>query len=97
MTLHWYTLHSKPNQELLLWNQLQQREVESYYPRLRRKPVNPRARREVPYFPGYLFARLDWQTQPFCRLAWLPGMQRIVSFGGEPASLPFSYRATPTR
>ena len=31
MTLHWYTVHSKPNQELLLWNQLQQREV-SYFP-----------------------------------------------------------------
>lgn len=87
MTLHWYTVHSKPNQELLLWNQLQQREVESYFPRLRRKPVNPRARREVPYFPGYMFIRVDLESFPFSRIAWLPGMQRLVAFGGQPAWL----------
>ncbi len=87
MTLHWYTLHSKPNQELLLWNQLQLREVESYYPRLRRKPVNPRARREVPYFPGYMFIRVDLESFPLAKIAWLPGMQRLVAFGGQPAWL----------
>ena len=87
MTLHWYTVHSKPNQELLLWNQLQQREVESYFPRLRRKPVNPRARREVPYFPGYMFIRVDLENFPLSRIAWLPGMQRLVAFGGQPAWL----------
>jgi len=87
MTLHWYTVHSKPNQELLLWNQLQQREVESYFPRLRRKPVNPRARREVPYFPGYMFIRVDLESFPLSRIAWLPGMQRLVAFGGQPAWL----------
>ena len=87
MTLHWYTVHSKPNQELLLWNQLQQREVESYFPRLRRKPVNPRARREVPYFPGYMFIRVDLESFSLSRIAWLPGMQRLVAFGGQPAWL----------
>ena len=87
MTLHWYTVHSKPNQELLLWNQLQQREVESYFPLLRRKPVNPRARREVPYFPGYMFIRVDLENFPLSRIAWLPGMQRLVAFGGQPAWL----------
>ena len=87
MTPHWYTVHSKPNQELLLWNQLQQREVESYFPRLRRKPVNPRARREVPYFPGYMFIRVDLENFPLSRIAWLPGMQRLVAFGGQPAWL----------
>ena len=87
MTLHWYTVHSKPNQELLLWNQLQQREVESYFPRLRRKPVNPRARRWAPYFPGYLFIHVDLEHFPLSRIAWLPGMQRLVAFGGQPAWL----------
>ena len=87
MTLHWYTVHSKPNQELLLWNQLQQREVESYFPRLRRKPVNPRARRWAPYFPGYLFIHVDLEHFPLSRIAWLPGMQRLVAFGGKPAWL----------
>ncbi len=88
MTAHWYTLHSKPNQELLLWNQLQLREVECYFPRLARKPVNPRARRWTPYFPGYLFIHVDLEIFPFGAVAWLPGMQRIVAFGGQPAWLP---------
>ena len=87
MTLHWYTVHSKPNQELLLWNQLQLHEVESYFPRLRRKPVNPRARRWAPYFPGYLFIHVDLEHFPLSRIAWLPGMQRLVAFGGKPAWL----------
>ncbi len=42
----------------------------------------------MPYFPGYLFARVDWQTLSFSSIAWLPGMRRIVSFDGEPASVP---------
>jgi len=87
MTAHWYTLHSKPNQELLLWNQLQLREVESYFPRLVRKPVNPRSRRWAPYFPGYLFIHVDLETFPFGAVAWLPGMHRIVAFDGQPAWL----------
>ena len=88
MTAQWYALQSKPNQEQLLWYQLDLIGVEAYLPRLSARPVNPRARLLVPYFPGYLFARVDWQTQPFSSLAWLPGMRRIVAFDGEPASLP---------
>ena len=83
MTAHWYTLHSKPNQELLLWNQLQLREVESYFPRLVRKPVNPRSRRWAPYFPGYLFIHVDLEVFPYRAVAWLPGMHRIVAFDGQ--------------
>jgi len=49
--------------------------------------VNPRARREVPYFPGYMFIRVDLESFPFSRIAWLPGMQRLVAFGGQPAWL----------
>ncbi|NLI45023.1 MAG: hypothetical protein GX415_06410 [Chloroflexi bacterium] len=88
MTAQWYALQSKPNQEHLLWYQLGLRGIEAYFPRLTARPVNPRARTLVPYFPGYLFARVDWQTLSFSSIAWLPGMRRIVSFDGEPASVP---------
>jgi len=85
MTAHWYTLHSKPNQELLLWNQLQLREVESYFPRLVRKPVNPRSRRWAPYFPGYLFIHVDLETFLFLRLAPATGpLVAIMSLVNPP-------------
>ncbi len=88
MAKHWYALHSKPNMESMLWYQLQVRGLDTYYPRLRVKPVNPRSRTEVPYFPGYLFAHLDFDETPISQIAWVPGMQRIVAFDGEPAWLP---------
>jgi transcriptional antiterminator RfaH len=88
MTAQWYALQSKPNQEQLLWYQLDLIGVEAYLPRLSVRPANPRARTLVPYFPGYLFARLDWRSRPFSSVAWLPGMRRIVAFDGEPASVP---------
>jgi len=88
MTAQWYALQSKPNQEQLLWYQLDLIGVEGYLPRLSARPVNPRARTLVPYFPGYLFARLDWRELPMSSIAWLPGMRRIVAFDGEPASVP---------
>ncbi len=88
MTAQWYALQSKPNQEQLLWYQLGLIGVEAYLPRLSVRPANPRARTLVPYFPGYLFARLDWHSRPFSSVAWLPGMRRIVAFDGEPASVP---------
>lgn len=88
MTLAWYAIHSKPNREDLLWKQLLNRKVEVFYPRIRVKPVNPRSRTIKPYFPGYLFARVDLNQVPLSSFAWLPGANRVVSFDGEPAAVP---------
>ena len=41
MTIRWYVLHSKPNNEQLLWVQLSNRKVETFYPRIRVERVNP--------------------------------------------------------
>ncbi len=88
MAQKWYALHSKPNMENMLWNQLLVRKVETFFPRITVKPVNPRSRTVVPYFPGYLFACLDLEKVSLSKIAWIPGMQRIVSFDGEPAWVP---------
>ena len=58
---HWYALNSKPHQEGRVADYLRQRPVEVYLPLVRVNPVNPRAARVRPYFPGYLFARFDWR------------------------------------
>ncbi len=59
MTIRWYALHSKPNHENLLWEQLTRREIEAFLPRIPVKTVNPRARKTRPIFPGYVFVHLD--------------------------------------
>lgn len=85
MSLTWYVMHSKPNQEELLRNQLRSREITVFLPRSRANPVNPRARKFKPFFPGYLFVQVDLEDTPLSSLAWVPGAIRMVSFDGEPA------------
>ena len=88
MNQYWYVLRSKPNKESFLWEQLNLQKIESFYPWLRVKPVNPRARKVKPYFPGYVFLRADLEEISLSTLQWMPGSMGLVSFGGEPASVP---------
>jgi transcriptional antiterminator RfaH len=88
MSSSWYALRSKPNKEDFLASQLQAGRFEIYYPRLRVSPVNPRARKIRPYFPGYLFLHADLETTSLSDLKWMPGGTGLVSFGGEPAVVP---------
>lgn len=87
MSLSWYVLHSKPNQEELLCSQLEHRKIQVYYPRLNVQPVNPRARKVKPFFPGYLFVRVDLENTPLSSLTYVPGAHGVVSFDHQPASL----------
>ncbi|MEW6403009.1 MAG: transcription termination/antitermination NusG family protein [Chloroflexota bacterium] len=88
MSTHWYALHSKPMKEDLLWEQLSLHQIESYYPRIRVKPVNPRSRKIKPYFPGYVFACVDLERTNLSVLQWMPGSTGIVAFDGTPATVP---------
>ena len=84
----WYVLNSKPQKEGFLYQQLKLRGLDIFYPRIKVKPVNPRSRRVRPYFPGYLFVRLDLAAFSYSKLAWIPGLQRILAFDGAPARVP---------
>lgn len=88
MSLSWYVLHSKPNREKFLFSQLQHREIETFYPRLRVEPVNPRSRKVRPFFPGYLFIHVDLDKTPISSLTYIPGAHNVVSFDYEPAVVP---------
>lgn len=83
----WYVLQSKPQKEKMLYEQLRLREIEAYYPSIRVKPVNPRSRKYVSYFPGYLFIHVDLALVSFSSLQWVPGAVGLVNFGGEPPSI----------
>jgi transcription antitermination factor NusG len=88
MALKWYALRSKPRMEDIIWQQLVAKELETFYPRLRVHPVNPRAKKIKPYFPGYLFVKVDLEETGISFLKWMPHTLGLVSFGGEPAQVP---------
>lgn len=81
----WYVARSKPRNEELLWKQFCLLNLESYYPRIKVKTVNPRARQTQPYFPGYLFVRIDLEIKGISIVEWMPGGVGLVTFGDEPA------------
>ena len=83
----WYVMHSKPQKEAVLRERLRIQRIEVYLPSIRLKPVNPRARKEQPFFPGYLFVHVDLEKIPVSELRQMPGSTGLVCYGGEPASV----------
>jgi transcription antitermination factor NusG len=88
MSFHWYVLRSKPHKEALVWQQVLSHGLETYYPRLKVRPVNPRSRKIKPYFPGYLFVRADLDRVGLSTFQWMPHALGLVCFGGVPAPVP---------
>jgi len=88
MSISWYAMRSKPNKEDFLAGQLEAYGVEVFFPRLRITPVNPRSRKVRPFFPNYLFVHVDLDEVNVSTLRWMPGASGLVSFDGEPASVP---------
>lgn len=88
MALYWYALRSKPRKEDVVWRQVQTQGIEVFYPRLKVTPVNPRSRKQRPYFPGYMFVQVDLDELGLSAFKWLPHTLGLVSFGDEPATVP---------
>jgi len=84
MSESWYCIRSKPNKEEFLRSQLVASEIETFYPRLRVKPANPRSRKVRPYFPGYMFINVDLDRVGTNTLQWMPGALGLVFYGEEP-------------
>ncbi|RCK76396.1 MAG: Transcriptional activator RfaH [Anaerolineae bacterium] len=88
MSVYWYALRSKPRKEEVVYRQILNQNIEVYYPRLRVHPINPRARKIQPYFPGYLFVHVDLYVLGLSYFKWMPYTQGLVCFGEEPAIVP---------
>lgn len=85
--LKWYVLQSHPRREEFLYQHVLSLGYDGYYPSIRVHPVNPRARKIVPYFPGYIFVHIDLVSIGDSVFKWMPYAKGLVSFGGEPAVL----------
>jgi transcriptional antiterminator RfaH len=88
MSQSWYAIQSKPNREAFLSSQLLHRKIEVFYPQLQVEPVNPRSRKIKPFFPGYMFVRVDLEEVPITSLIYIPGARSVVCFDHEPAAIP---------
>jgi transcriptional antiterminator RfaH len=62
--------------------------IETYYPRLPVRTVNPRARKVQPYFPGYLFVHIDVGKTGLVKFKWMPFCSGLVCFDDVPAPVP---------
>jgi transcription antitermination factor NusG len=84
----WFALWTRSRHEKAVHEQLERKQIESFLPTLPRwsRWKDRRKKIDWPLFPGYCFARFD----PADRLPVLKcnGLVSIVSFNGEPASIP---------
>lgn len=81
----WYVLHTKLNMEHQVTTVLQNRGIQSYLPEI----SQPQAKdKTCPFFPGYLFIKIDFNTVSSSFVEWVPGLRRIVAFDNQPIPLP---------
>src|SRR6185436_10742487 len=83
--IRWYVMQSKPRKEIFLRERLRIQRFEVYLPSIRVKPAQPRARKEQPFFPSYLFVHVDLEQIPISEFRWISGSIGLVCYGGEPA------------
>jgi transcriptional antiterminator RfaH len=82
----WYTLFTKPNAEYQVATALQKRGLQTYLPEIEFfKPDQRRVKK--PFFPRYLFARIDFEIIGFLQMQWTPGLYQVVAFDNQPVSL----------
>jgi transcription elongation factor/antiterminator RfaH len=88
-TKKWYAVQTKPHSEFLAKNVLSSvPEVQAYLPTLQVEPVNPRAQKIRPFFPGYLFAYVDLDQVGPSAIQWSAGVTRLVGYGEKPIPIP---------
>ncbi|MCB0208883.1 MAG: hypothetical protein KDJ52_06125 [Anaerolineae bacterium] len=82
---HWYTLHTKPNAEYQLASLLHEQGIHTYLPEIKAAHAN---QENEPFFPCYLFSKIDFETVGLSQIQWTPGLRRIVTFDELPTPIP---------
>ena len=83
----WYTLHTKPNAEYQVTAALSQRDIEVFLPEIE-TPSTTNGQVKKPFFPCYMFSKVDLKAIGISQVQWTPGLRRIVSFDDEPVPVP---------
>ncbi len=85
---NWYVIQTKTRNEEQVRDVLTRKGIEVYLPLVRVHRVNPRARPIAPFFPRYLFVRVDLPSVGVSALNWAPGVVRLLEFDGIAAVVP---------
>lgn len=88
MDKHWYALQSNYRKEASVYQQLLQYNIQTFFPRLYIQPINPRAQRYRPYFPGYLFVCIELSRVGAGLFQRLPNSIGLVCVGDTPVAVP---------
>lgn len=83
----WYAAYTCSRQEKVVARQLSLRNVQHYLPlySAARQWGTRKAQVTLPLFAGYVFVRIGLQQQ--LNVLTIPGMVRLVAFGGKPVPL----------
>ena len=86
----WYVAQTQPRKERLALEQLSNQAFETFCPmgRRARKIGKRRVITLEPFFPNYVFVRLDIGRERWRSVNGTIGVVRLVSFGAEPAPAP---------
>lgn len=81
----WYVLHTNYRKEMLVVDQLMAHDLELFFPTIRIERGHRRGVRDEPFFPHYIFVKLDLDSGISSMLKRLPGIRTIVHFDEHPA------------
>jgi len=86
----WYAIHTHPRGELKAFNHLQRQNYHVYLPRCAKTIRHARKSERVvrPFFPRYLFVRLNLAINGWRTIRSTVGVNDIVCFGEQPTPLP---------
>jgi len=86
----WYAVHTHPREEFKALSHLRRQNYEVYLPRYTKTIRHARKSERVirPFFPRYLFVRLDLAVNGWRAIRSTVGVNDIVCFGEQPAPLP---------
>lgn len=86
--MKWYALYTRPRHEKKVYDQLIEKGVVAFLPVVERvRQWKDRKKRvEMPLFNSYVFVRIDLKDRYYSLQTH--GVVRLVSFGGNPASIP---------
>jgi transcriptional antiterminator RfaH len=85
---NWYVIYTKPHKEPLVNRQLEDRGLEVFFPTLQFNRGYNRGIRLEPFFPHYLFAKVDLMSDLSSDLRWLAGVRTLVHVESRPIIVP---------
>ena len=87
---HWYTIYTKSRQEMTAAENLRRQAFEVYLPNIKQgHRLRGQWQEKIePLFPRYLFIRLNLGEENIAPIRFTHGVTKLVSFSGQPATVP---------